>query len=150
MHRPQRASRATAKVDGMSIANSRFAIAWGAAMEQQMLMTADVDSAEVMRCIDDCERCHRICLRMAMTFCLEQGGEHVEPPHLRAMLACADVCRMTADSMLAAFTLHEELCGLCARVCRDCAESCERVGDMPECVDACRQCAMSCARLSGA
>jgi hypothetical protein len=118
-------------------------------MKQQMLLATEVDSEEMLRCIDDCERCHRLCLRTAMTYCLEQGGQHVEPPHFRLMLACADVCRTTADAMLAAFGLHEQVCGVCARVCRECAESCERIGDMEECAAACRRCAESCARLSG-
>jgi hypothetical protein len=118
-------------------------------MEQRMLMAAETDSAEMMRCIDDCERCHRICLRTAMTHCLEQGGECVEPPLFRVMLACAELCRTTADAMLAGYALYEELCAVCARVCRDCAESCERTGELEECVDACRLCEASCARLTG-
>jgi hypothetical protein len=103
-----------------------------------------------MRCIEECERCHRMCLRTAMTHCLEQGGSCLEPPHLRVMLACAELCRTTADSMLAGYSLYEELCAACARVCRDCAESCERIGELDECVQACRRCMESCARLTGA
>jgi hypothetical protein len=118
-------------------------------MEQQMIMNADYDSAELMRCIEDCETCHRICLRMAMNHCLEQGGEHVEPGHFRAMMICAEMSRTTADAMLSSFALHETLCAACSRVCRECAETCERIGDMQECVDACRRCAESCDRMSG-
>ncbi|HEX2494799.1 MAG TPA: hypothetical protein VHK24_13590, partial [Steroidobacter sp.] len=74
-------------------------------MEQRMLMVAETDSEELMRCIEECERCHRMCLRTAMTHCLEQGGSCLEPPHLRVMLACAELCRTTADSMLAGYSL---------------------------------------------
>ena len=115
-----------------------------------MLAAAEAGSEELKRCIDDCERVHRVCLHAAMTQCLEQGGEYLEPPHLRVMLACADLCRTTADAMLAGYALYEELCSVCARVCRDCAESCERIGELEECVDACRRCADSCARITGA
>jgi hypothetical protein len=118
-------------------------------MEQQMLMTAEVDSARLMRCVDDCERVHRACLRAALTYCLEQGGAHVEPPHLRSMLACADVSRATADAMLANYTSHETLCAACATACVECAESCDRVGDLDECADACRACAASCTQVAG-
>lgn len=118
-------------------------------MEQRMLMAAETDSAEMMRCIEDCERCHRLCLHMAMTHCLEQGGDFLEPPHFRVMLACAELCRTTADAMLAGYALYEEVCTVCARVCRDCAESCERTGELGECVEACRRCAQSCALLTG-
>ncbi len=119
-------------------------------MEQQMLVAAEVDSEELMRCIEDCERCHRLCLRTAMLHCLEQGGDHLEPPHFRMMLACADLCRATADAMLAGYALYEQVCAVCASVCRDCAESCERISDLEECAAACRRCAESCARFSGA
>jgi hypothetical protein len=124
--------------------------AGAAIMEQRMLMAAEADSEELRRCIDACERCHRVCLHAAMTQCLEQGGEHLEPPHFRVMLACAELCRTTADAMLAGYALYEEVCAVCARVCRDCAESCERVGELEECADACRRCAASCARITGA
>jgi hypothetical protein len=119
-------------------------------MEQQMLIAAETDSGEMMRCIEDCERCHRLCLRTAMTYSLEQGGSHLEPPHFRVMLACAELCRTTADAMLAGYSLYEAVCAVCARVCRDCAESCERVGELEECVEACLRCAESCARITGA
>jgi hypothetical protein len=118
-------------------------------MEQQMIMIADGDSAEMVRCIEDCEACHRLCLNMAMNHCLESGGEYLEPGHFRALLVCADVCRATADAVLSSFAYHEVLCSACSRICDECAESCERLGDMDECVRACRRCAESCDRVSG-
>ncbi len=118
-------------------------------MEQQMIVSADADSAELIRCIDACEACHRICLQMAMNQCLDQGGEHVESGHFRALAVCADVCRTTADAMLSSFAYHELLCEACSRVCRRCAESCESVGGMQECVDACQRCADACDRITG-
>lgn len=118
-------------------------------MEQRMILSAESESAEVMRCIDDCERCHRVCLRTAMNYCVEQGGDYVEPGHLRAMYACADLCRATTDAMLSSFSYQEVLCEACSRVCLECAESCKRLGEMQECIDACRRCAESCQRISG-
>ena len=118
-------------------------------MQQQMIMSADTDSPELMRCIAECESCHRICMRMAMNHCLEQGGDHVEPGHFRTMIACAVLCRTTGDALLGSFAYFEVLCEGCSRVCRECAESCERIGDMQECVEACRRCADSCERMTG-
>jgi hypothetical protein len=115
-------------------------------MEQQLLAAAESDPAVMVRCVDECERCHRICLRTAMAYGLEQG---VEAAHLKLMLACSDLCRATADSLLAAFDTCEDLCALCARVCTQCAESCEPMGELQECVDACRSCAQSCRAVSG-
>jgi hypothetical protein len=118
-------------------------------MEQQLLAAAETDPAVMIRCVDECEHCHRICLRTAMADGLEQGGEYVEPSHLRLMLACAELCRSTADALLAAFDTCEDLCALCARVCTQCAESCERLGDLQECVDACRSCSRACLAVTG-
>ncbi len=114
-----------------------------------MILSADADSAELLRCIEDCESCHRICLHEAMNHCLETGGEHVEAGHFRTVMVCAEVCRTTADAMLASYTYHEVLCSACSRICIECAESCERVGEMEECVAACRRCAKSCDRMTG-
>lgn len=99
------------------------------------------------RCIEDCERCYRVCFSMAMNHCLEQGGPHVEPGHFRLMTICSELCRVTADAMLANFILHKELCRACSRVCEECAASCRDLDGMEECVDACEHCAKSCAAM---
>ncbi len=80
-------------------------------------------SSEMQQCMEDCHQCHMTCLQMAATHCLELGGKHVEPHHMRLMLDCAEICRA-------------------------CAASCEEVGDMQECVDACLRCAESCERMA--
>ncbi|HET9447128.1 MAG TPA: four-helix bundle copper-binding protein [Steroidobacteraceae bacterium] len=118
-------------------------------MEQQLLMAAEMDSAAMVRCVEECERCHRTCLRSAMTFCLEQGGEHAAPAHFRTMLACSDMCRSAIDALLSSFDAYEEVCALCARACIQCADSCDRVGDLQDCADACRRCASACMEVSG-
>jgi hypothetical protein len=58
-------------------------------------------SKELQRRVDECLRCYEMCFGMAMTHCLEQGGEHVKPSHFRAMIVCADMCREAAQMMLA-------------------------------------------------
>ena len=80
-------------------------------------------SLEMRTCIEECLRCHATCLGMAMNHCPEQGGKHVEPSHMRLMLACAEICE-------------------------ECARSCEQVGGMEECVQACRRCAESCRKMA--
>ena len=89
-----------------------------------------VTNPEMQHCIQQCGRCHEICLETAMHHCLEQGGMHVEPGHFRLMIGCAEICRTAADSMLGGFPLHKSVCGLCAQACEVCADSCERIGDM--------------------
>jgi hypothetical protein len=105
-------------------------------------------SVEMQKCIDECLRCHGICLAEAMNHCLEAGGKHVAPEHFRLMMACAEICRTAASLMLIGTGHHTRTCAACAEICADCARSCDRVGDMDECVRACMRCAESCRRIA--
>ncbi len=98
----------------------------------------------IKACID----CHSMCLRMAMGFCLEQGGRHVEHDHFRLMINCAEICQTSANFMLSNSPLHGSVCAVCAEACEACAKSCDQIGDMRECADECRRCAKSCRAMS--
>ena len=101
------------------------------------------------QCIEDCLRCYRTCLEMAMTHCLEHGGSHVEPRHVRIMMACAEICRTAAHFMLMRSEHERHLCRECAEICEQCAADCERLGGMDPCVQHCRRCAASCTEMAG-
>ena len=94
--------------------------------------------------IEACLDCHAMCVRMAMGYCLDQGGRHAESRHLRLMLNCAELCQTSANFMLSNSPLHAKVCAVCAEACEACAESCEALGDMRECAEECRNCAESC------
>jgi hypothetical protein len=111
-------------------------------------MQATTLSREMQRCIDECLSCYRLCTETAMTHCLESGGRHVEPIHLRLMMNCAELCRTSAGFMMSASSMHAHVCGACAVVCDACADSCEQIGDMDDCVQACRSCAQSCHQMA--
>jgi hypothetical protein len=103
---------------------------------------------KVSECIDACLDCHKTCLGLAMTHCLEMGGEHVAPQHFRIMIDCATVCATAADFMLHKSQFHREMCGVCAQVCRACADDCAKLGGMEDCVKACRKCADTCGAMA--
>lgn len=105
-------------------------------------------SPEMQACIEACLRCHRTCLGMAMNHCLQAGGKHVAPDHFKLMIACAELCRTSADVMLIGTDLHKHVCRACAEVCEACAASCEGLDGMEECVQACRHCAQSCREMA--
>ncbi len=108
-------------------------------------------SAEMERCIEECQRCHHICLE-TITHCLQMGGKHAEAVHIATLLDCAQICQTSADFMLRGSHLHTRTCGVCAEICERCAQDCERVGDdetMRRCVEACRRCAEACRRMAG-
>ena len=108
-------------------------------------------TSEMQQCIDECTRCHNICLA-AVSHCLELGGKHADPAHIRLLLDCADICQTSANFMLRGSDLHQRTCAVCAEVCRACAEDCERMagGDqlMKDCAEQCRRCAETCERMA--
>ncbi len=101
----------------------------------------------IQHCIASCEQCHEMCLRTAMTHCLELGGRHTEPTHFRLMLNCAELCQTTANFMIADSPLHTLLCSACAEVCDACAKSCDGMDGMSDCATACTRCAENCRAL---
>ena len=90
------------------------------------------------------QHCHFTCSSMAMTHCLELGGAHARPQHLRLMLDCAGFCAFTVEALGRKSQFHTRFASLCAQVCDTCAKDCAALGDMEECVEACRDCALRC------
>lgn len=107
-------------------------------------------SEELASCIATCLYCYETCAGTFASHCLETGGRHVEPGHARLMLACAEICRTAAHTMMLQAAVHSTVCGACADVCERCAHSCEALGDMTACVQACRSCAQSCQAMATA
>lgn len=113
-------------------------------MALTMTNSQDADS-----CMDACNICHQICLQTAMTQCLESGGKHVQPEHLRLIMNCAEICQTSSNFLLSSSTFSEQICRVCCDICEACAESCEKIGDMEECAMACRDCAENCRNMRG-
>lgn len=101
-------------------------------------------------CIDECDKCHRICLETAM-YCLQKGGRHAASEHIRLLTDCAEICQTSANFMLRGSAVHKTICGACAEVCDRCAESCDRIGDdeqLKKCSKTLRACAESCRTMA--
>ena len=101
-------------------------------------------------CIQECQRCHDSCTE-TVTHCLQMGGDHAEPNHIRLFWDCAEICQTSANFMLRISEFHGQTCGVCADVCERCAENCERFADdqmMQQCAQACRSCAESCREMA--
>lgn len=101
-------------------------------------------------CIDNCTNCHSVCLE-TINYCLTKGGEHAAPDHVALLAACADICGTSAATMLRGAAVSPVICGACAEVCRQCAASCEKMGDdaeMKRCAEVCRRCAESCTAMA--
>src|SRR5690348_17216561 len=85
-------------------------------------------SPEMLDCIRLCSDCHRACLDTTI-YCLQMGGRHAEPNHIRLLADCAQICQTSADFMLRGSDLHHVTCGACAEVCERCADDCARMSD---------------------
>ena len=103
---------------------------------------------EMKSCMAACDRCSEVCLQTAKHHCLEVGGKHTQPQHFRLMMACVEVCRTSAALMLIGSPSYPMQCDLCAKICEDCADDCERIGGMDACVAACRACAQECRQMA--
>jgi hypothetical protein len=106
-------------------------------------------SRQTQEAIAALHNCHITCLSMATVHCLEMGGEHARPQHLRLMLDCAAICAFTADALGRKSQFHVPFALLCAQVCQTCADDCTRLQDMDGCVTACRHCVAACQALAG-
>src|SRR3954466_12468523 len=107
---------------------------------------------EMEECIRLCLECNHICYEAALNPCLEMGGAHVQPPHFRLMMNCAEICQTSANFMLSGSDLHHLTCGVCAEVCERCAADCDRMSSdlrMAACAEECRRCAESCRAMAG-
>jgi len=104
--------------------------------------------AQMQACIDNCIACYQACLSGAMNQAREQGGPQVEAEHFTLMIACTEICRVSAHFMLIQSPAHKAMCAQCAELCENCAADCERLGQMDECVSACRTCAESCRAIA--
>src|SRR5690349_13271762 len=108
-------------------------------------------TSDMQACVQNCQDCHAICVT-TMQHCLQMGGEHAEPAHIRLMMDCAQLCHTCEDFMLRGSDFHGWICGVCADVCERCAEDCERIGPgdamMLACAQLCRNCAESCRNMA--
>jgi len=71
----------------------------------------------------------------------------LQPEHIRLLLDCAESCQISAGFLLRESPSAGYFCSVAARLCDRCAEECERLGAMDECVDACRKSAVLCHRM---
>lgn len=103
------------------------------------------------QCIQECLDCYRVCVE-TVQHCLMLGGKHAEHGHIATLLACAEICRTSAHTMLLGSQHHAATCRACAEICRACEADCRSMGSgdemMQKCADACGRCAESCDRMA--
>jgi hypothetical protein len=101
-------------------------------------------------CIENCTRCHRICLEVAAEH-FRGLGPKLEESLVRLLLDCAEICQTSANFMIRGSELHGHICAACAVVCERCAEECWKLRSDPHlavCAEACDTCAKSCSEMA--
>lgn len=101
-------------------------------------------------CIDLCSQCEVSCETVIM-HCIDMGGEHAQPNHIRALQDCADICNTTANYLARKSEFVSQACDVCARVDGACAEMCEQFEDdeaMRSHAELCRRTAESCRSMA--
>jgi CBS domain-containing protein len=107
---------------------------------------------DLQNCIASCRQCHDVCTQ-TLSHCVERGGRHVQPAHIRLLLDCIEICNANVSFMLRGSDLHSSTCTTCAEVCEWCAGDCERLADdeqMRTCAEICRACGHSCREMAAA
>ena len=105
-----------------------------------------VTKRDLDECIRKCLECFRVCSQ-GFRYCLEKRGALADPHHVDTLMACAEICQVSADFMTRASEYHELIRGVCAEICESCARECERFKDdetMREVARVCRSTFDSC------
>ncbi|WP_050463980.1 hypothetical protein [Herbaspirillum autotrophicum] len=102
-------------------------------------------------CIAACTHCHQVCLATLAAISesdlvAEAGAAALPSPAL--LLACSNLCALSASLQVMHSPYSKRVCALCADICRECEAQCaERIVTV-ECAAACRACAASCSAMS--
>lgn len=73
---------------------------------------------ETARCIDDCTRCHQVCLT-ASGHALRHGGDENTNHMIRVLSDCVEACQTAANFMLRGSPNRTKACAMCADICRE-------------------------------
>jgi hypothetical protein len=98
---------------------------------------------ELYLCAAQCTHCYDACL-------LEKDKDKLQ----RCMMLdqdCADICRLTGHILERSSESANKFLELCAEICSDCAEECEKHSDMEHCkrcAEVCRQCSEMCSKAN--
>jgi hypothetical protein len=114
-------------------------------------MTTNMTQNRMLKeCIDLTTQCANMC-EQSIDHCLQKGGEHVQPHHMKSMIDCAEICRTCDDFMLRGSEHMGQMCEVCADVCQTCGDSCSNFQDdkmMQQNADMCKRCADACRQMA--
>ncbi len=99
-------------------------------------------------CIEACLKCAALCDHCASS-CLKEDDVKMMTRCIQLDMECAALCYSAAQLMSIGSTRAQEICRLCAQLCRECADECDSHDNehCRECAKACRHCAEECMEM---
>lgn len=103
---------------------------------------------EYRNCIDACMECVDVCNHCASECLKEPNAAHMSRC-VQLDLECAAICYAAAQLMSLGSQYARQLCGLCAMICRECADECKMHNNAHcrECAEICMECAEECTQM---
>ncbi len=96
-------------------------------------------------CESKCGECAEMCQKN-LDYCKKKGGAHAKAEHINLMKDCIAMCKTNSELRSRKSKYAADSSKLCAKICNDCAASCESLKDpkLKECVEMCKACAECC------
>ena len=100
-------------------------------------------------CIDACNRCADACDHCAAS-CLREDDVTPMAACIAADIDCAALCRLAAGAMARGSEFAAAICRVCAETCRRCGDICagHEMEHCQACARECRRCAEECAAMA--
>ena len=100
-------------------------------------------------CIAECLRCAMACESCASA-CLEEQDVKMMAACIKLDRDCADICRLAATLMARGSPFANEICVLCAKICKACGQECgtHEAEHCQQCSKACLACAQACESMA--
>ena len=107
-------------------------------------------STRYQECVDECLACMKAC-----NFCINACliDDHMEPfAHcIHLTKDCADICSFVAKALSSQTNFKNQLCQVCAEICRVCSVECMKHAHTYQhclrCAQACESCAIACDKV---
>ncbi|HUF60857.1 MAG TPA: four-helix bundle copper-binding protein [Verrucomicrobiales bacterium] len=99
-------------------------------------------------CIDACNACADACGHCASS-CLKEDDVKMMAACIASDIDCATMCRLAAGFMARESPDTAKICRLCAEICDRCGEECAKhdADHCQQCAEACRRCAEECRKI---
>src|SRR3989344_5321677 len=68
-------------------------------------------SSVMQECIQNCLECFQIC-SYVVEHCLNKGGGHADPVHIKLLDDCSRICNLSADFMIRHSEFHASTCDI--------------------------------------